>query len=146
MIKNLDEIKLIVRAERPPIWDKVHKYFQVNDAETVYAYGHILYNPADIDIDILLLEHERACANQQISYEGGIEAWWDRYLTDAEFKKDQDFEQFWYQYRKYCSIILNKDKRFKYRWQIAGTFVDMIADKSIGRMEACNLLKTNIHK
>lgn len=135
---------LQVVVEKPPIWDKAHKLFTINDAQTVYTYGHKLYNPANIDIDEFLFEHEKEHEAQQMDYPGGPEAWWDRYFKDQAFREDQEFEGYHAQYWLYCTKTNSRDKRFRYRWQLAGQFCAM-KGVALGRTEVCNFLKHDIH-
>jgi hypothetical protein len=143
---DLEKITMTVKVERPPIWDEIHKHFKINDEMTVYTYENILYNPANGNIDIFLMEHEKACAAQQLSYEGGAKAWWNRYFIDKQFMADAEFEAYWYQYRLFCQHFASIDKRFKYRWLLADGFLRNASDCGMTKTEICNLLKTNIHK
>ena len=143
---DLEAFNLEIKVEKPPVWEEAHKHFKIVDEATVYTYGDILYNPANITIDILLMEHEKTHAAQQKAYEGGPEAWWRRYFEDVEFKNDQDFEAYWNQYRLFCTLVKSIDKRFMYRWKLAGEFTGAIPGKPYGRVQICTMLKTAIHK
>lgn len=62
----------------PPVWEKAHKAFNIDDKSTVYAYGRIIYNPSGVEIPEHVIEHEVTHMRQQES-SGGPEKWWDMY-------------------------------------------------------------------
>lgn len=41
-----------------------------------------------------VIEHEKVHFRQQNEYPGGLAIWWDRYLTDTDFRADQEAEAY----------------------------------------------------
>jgi len=143
---NLDSVVLKISDEKPPIWDEAHKLFTLDDSQTVYTYGDTIYNPGGIGIDIMLLEHEKAHFCEQEAHAGGPAGWWKQYFADDQFRWDQEFEAFWYQYREFCRQEINRDKRFRYRLHLAKQFIAGSNGIDTGVQQVVTLLKSHIHK
>lgn len=60
-------------------WGPQNYYYQAYDW-TIYGVG--VFHPPSPDV----IAHEEIHFRQQDEYPGGVEAWWARYLEDAEFR------------------------------------------------------------
>jgi hypothetical protein len=81
----------------PPNIEAIKAKFDLTGKDPVFAYGDTLYNPAGNRIEEHLMVHEETHERQQ--KEMGVEAWWDKYLVDAEFRVLQELEAYGNQYR-----------------------------------------------
>lgn len=78
----------------PPNIDKIDAALHVRRLrDIVFTYDGKIYAPDNADLPYDLHEHERVHIEQQESY-GGSDAWWDRYLSDVEFRLDQEVEAY----------------------------------------------------
>ena len=74
----------------PPNIESIKLVFPVND-HTVYAYGDIIYSPQGDKLRPDLIYHENVHKEQQA---GDPEAWWGKYLTDVQFRLEQEVEAY----------------------------------------------------
>lgn len=79
----------------PPNIDKIKAAFNV-PPNTVFTYSPHVYSPLSKDLPTHLVIHEQTHLTQQ---HDDPEAWWDRYLQDADFRFDQELEAYRNQYR-----------------------------------------------
>lgn len=64
-------------------------------ADTTFAYGDTIYNPAHLDLAPDLIHHEEVHQKQQGNDPAG---WWLRYLSDTAFRLSQELEAYGEQY------------------------------------------------
>lgn len=77
----------------PPNIDKIDAILHSREREDViYTYGWAIYNPNRILVSEALIAHEYAHAVSQDKFEGGPEAWWDKYLSDADFRYQEELD------------------------------------------------------
>ena len=93
--------------ESPPNIKQIEAVFTVNST-TVFTYGDTLYNPNRCPIDIPIMAHEMQHSLQQGS---DPKAWWDKYLSDPQFRLSQEIIAYGAQYRTMCNYIKNRDDR-----------------------------------
>lgn len=80
----------------PPIFPTLQKKFGVKwDQGIIVTYFPHVYCKTDISPDLVI--HEGVHLTQQ--EEMGVEAWWDRYLSDPHFRLSQELEAYQVQYR-----------------------------------------------
>lgn len=86
----------IKHNEYPPNFDEISKTFSCNFEEknTVFTYGHELYNPTGKAITDHLYIHEQVHEQQQTN----PKKWWKVYLKNAEFRLAQELQAFRAQY------------------------------------------------
>jgi len=62
-----------------------------------FTYDGVLYNPDNGPVNFALMTHEERHARQQLGM--GAEAWWDKYLSDPNFRIEQEIEAYRAQYQ-----------------------------------------------
>ncbi len=107
-----------ISTEKPPVWDEIHKHFEVDDGATIYTYGDTLYNPGRINLWPELLEHETLHTKQQ-EEAGGADKWWQKFFAEPAFRYEQECLAYAKQYAYVCTVNNNRDYRAKYLWQLA---------------------------
>lgn len=114
--------EVTVIQDRPPNFEAIRAVFPLAESEgVVFAYGDRIYNPGGDEIPPALMAHELAhCERQR---EIGVEAWWDRYLTDKQFLYDEE-------------LIAHKAEYHALKKQYAGQghnkkILEFVADKLI---------------
>lgn len=69
----------------------------VNQKDAVFTYGDTIYNPYKGEIQDHLEVHESVHMNQQKKV--GRDEWWSKYLTDRDFRLEQEVEAYRAQYK-----------------------------------------------
>lgn len=110
-----------IKNEKPPakIWDRALRLFSIDTDNVMFSYDGVLYNPANRPVDQFLMIHEATHMKQQEDTEGGCDAWWEKYFTDAPFRAEQEVQAYGAQYRLYCRIRKDRNYRAKYLHAIA---------------------------
>lgn len=97
---------LVIKNTYPPNYEKIVAYLgDVSAHKPVFCYGKSIYNPfgrkmgSDIEI------HEATHARQQGD---NPDAWWDKYLIDADFRLAQEIEAYGEQYALAKRLVRGK--------------------------------------
>lgn len=104
-----------IKNEKPPNWDKIIKFFDVEGKDVVFAYGDTIYCPKGGEVPEHLMVHETVHSKQQGD---DPEGWWDRYIEDKEFRLEQEVQAYATQYT-YIKRL--------YRTKISDGFLDEVA-------------------
>ncbi len=103
--------------EFPPNFTNIEFVFpNLREHKPIFAYGDTIYNPYEIEVGKDLEIHEEVHSKQQGD---DPETWWNKYLTDTEFRLSQEIEAYGTQYafaKKYVNRKLSdwlKDKLAK---------------------------------
>ena len=86
-----------IKTEFPPNYEEILKHLDVSSEDVVFTYGNVIYNPKNLTLADHLVVHERVHAKQQ--KEMGVEAWWQKYFNNPEFRLQQEVEAYGAQYR-----------------------------------------------
>ncbi len=115
--------EMTIVHESPPMLDRIREAGMNPDlATTVFTYGYLLYNPGENRLSADLMAHELTHAKQQTEYAGGPDAWWDRYLTDIDFRIEQELEAYRAQFQFFVSRHRNIRKQAFFLNAIAQDF------------------------
>ena len=137
-----EENKFIqIVVEKPPVWDRAHEVFDIDDSSTVYAYGNKIYNPANIQgIPQHVIEHELVHIRQQEAI-GGAEKWWNLYLTEEIFRINQEIEAYRVQYAFYC--LANRDRNAQARFlnSLGGFMASNMYGAPMSKIEAMKAIR-----
>ena len=104
---------------QPPNLKDIQKAFPaiVGKKGIVYTYGNLIFNPDGGEIDEPLQFHEATHSLQQDGL--GVERWWHCYLTDPGFRLQQEIEAYQNQYRRYCELVKDRNRRAVFLNRIA---------------------------
>lgn len=94
--------------ERPPIYDGATAVFGTIPDSVVFAYGDTIYNPSGQSLSEDIIAHEEIHELQQGENPA---AWWEAYLSDAEFRLDQELAAYRHQYRFMLKNEPDREKR-----------------------------------
>lgn len=122
----------------PPNYDKIKEAFDIENKPVVFCYGKYLYNPSGGIVPPDLIEHESTHCRQQ---NGDPEAWWDRYISDKNFRLAQEVEAYRNQYKYICRISNNRNEIFDFLKQISIDLSSSIYGNITTFTEAMNLIK-----
>jgi hypothetical protein len=79
----------VIIIDRPPNFEQIKVAFpRAENPGVVFAYGDRIYNPSGNVIPPALIAHEEVHLNRQ--RDAGPIYWWDRYLTDSEFRYTEE--------------------------------------------------------
>ena len=67
--------------------------------------------------------------------------WWDKYLSDPQFRLSQEVEAYHVQYKKYCNSQKDRNKQAQYLHSLAVDCSSEIYGTMIGYSDARNLIK-----
>ncbi len=75
----------------PPNFASIHRVFpNASGPGVLFAYAPDIYSMYVTEIPPEMLAHEKVHIERQEAYEGGVEAWWARYLVDAEWRYNEE--------------------------------------------------------
>lgn len=99
----------IVKA-LPPNFQAIKAVFPMAIKPTViFAYGDIIYNPSGKAIPPEIIAHEEVHGKRQL--EMGVELWWERYLTDKQFRYDEELLAHREEYKQHCKLYTSRAHR-----------------------------------
>lgn len=93
----------MIKKEFPPNYRDILDTFGDTLSEAIFCYGEHIYNPHGRNVTPDLEAHEEAHMKQQGD---NPKLWWDRYLTDKDFRLKQEIEAYGTQY----AFVKNKGK------------------------------------
>lgn len=128
--------------EFPPNISDIERFFGSivrTDPYIIFTYGSILYNPHKITVEDHMLVHEQVHEIQQ--KEIGVIEWWNKYLSDVQFRLNQELEAYSVQYKYF---------RSKYKTKISDLLLDNISknlsSSMYGNMLSFHKARTMIRK
>jgi len=105
------------RYQPPVVYEKLVEQFGVSFEDgTCITYGDGIHLHHSQKLSDHLLEHEKVHVIQQHQY--GVEAWWVRYLSDPEFRKQQEGEAYRKQWQYIKSTRKDRNAAFRLKIQI----------------------------
>ena len=129
--------------EKPPVWDAANQLFKLDELNlyTVFTYGDTLYNPSGIAIPADLMVHEQIHMRQQQGNETVAKLWWERYLTDPDWRIQQEIEAYHAQYQYLETTTKDRNKRASYLWRLAAMLAGQMYGRTISHREAMQRIK-----
>ena len=126
----------------PPNIDQIDEVFKVRGTPgVVYTYGDTIYVPDGSVVSPSLKSHEGVHYSRQTNDRGAIEAWWARYLTDAEFRLAEELPAHRAEFRTFCA--LHKDRTLQMRMLHA--IADRLAGPLYGGLISASRARNLIH-
>jgi hypothetical protein len=97
--------KLALVRGTPPIYDEICKVFPVRGKPVLFAWEDRVFAPFGGDFPPHLHAHEHVHCQRQAVFPGGVEAWWRRYLVDADFRLDEEKLGHTAEFMKRCEML-----------------------------------------
>lgn len=133
---------MIIKNEKPPIWDNVCAAFKINPANTLFTFGDIIYNPDGIPhLADHLITHEEVHAKQQTEDGMTPELWWGKFLRDHSFRLEQEARAYGAQYAFICKSVKDRNQRYKILWDLAGILSGPLYANCTSRQGAIRLIQ-----
>lgn len=139
-IESMSIPKIIYSTDKPPVWDALAERFNPEWEHTAVAYGDTIHAkyplPADIEV------HERTHLEQHGFTKEGAKKWWEQYLTDPQFRYEQELEAYRVQYQFLTKTIKDRNELHRRLHTIAGHLASMYG-LEITQSEALKAIKNN---
>jgi hypothetical protein len=131
----------VIKNERPPNYDQIAAVFQLNGRE-IFAYDGVIYAPGKGVITVELLAHETVHFDQQSTE--GVEKWWDKYLSDTEFRLDQELPAHRGEYLVFLSRHKDRNERARYLDLVASRLSSNLYGSIISKKQALCRLRSKV--
>ena len=127
-------------TENPPynIRELCEANFDLRKIKPVWVYGDTLYNPHQMPINKVLLEHEKIHSKQQ----GDKPAeWWHNYFNNDKFRFEQELEAYRHQYHFVKGFVKGRNDLFNFLKLIASDMSGKMYGNMCSLQEAICLIK-----
>lgn len=95
---------------RPPNFERILAVLPgASEPGVIFAYAPDIYAPGCKMLPAELVAHEAAHIARQV--EDGVEAWWDRYLVDTQFRLDEEVIGHRAEYVALCQFAPDREAR-----------------------------------
>ena len=126
--------------EYPPVYDDIIRAGLKPGKDTVFAYGDAIYNPNNVPITPDLEVHEAVHMRQQAN---DVADWWIKYLTDLQFRLEQEIEAYQAQYLFICKVVKDRNRQHKILSKIAEFLSGPLYGGIITHSDAMEIIKQN---
>lgn len=126
---------------RPPLYDEIVAVFPgASGRDVIFAWGDDIYAPSGQRLPPEIIAHEGAHGRRQIDQ--GVEAWWRRYLIDAEFRLDEEVIGHAAELVTLCRRTADRNRHTKHRFEIARKLSGPLYGSIVTAPRALQLLMT----
>ena len=129
-----------VSNTHPPNYEQILLVFpQAANKGVIFTYGNTIYNPTGGPVSDELKAHEAIhCARQG----NDIAGWWDRYLSDPEFRLDEELPAHRAEYRRFLFTHRDREECNAYLLRIS----ERLASPLYGHLVSPNQARRMIAK
>ena len=121
----------------PPNIDRIREDFPYLPHGVILAYDNVIYNPHSGHIPRWLIAHEQTHFKQQGDDPDG---WWENWLTDEQFRFEQELEAHRAEYQEFCKYKSSKTKKLKFLKELATRLSSELYGKIVSRTEAARMI------
>jgi hypothetical protein len=106
----------------PPMFEEIAAVFPAaRGPGAIFTWGDTIYVPGGAHLlTPALRAHEGVHYSRQTNDTPKIEAWWQRYLVDAEFRLAEELPAHRAEYKQFCSTHRDRNLRIQFLHAIAG--------------------------
>lgn len=122
----------------PPNIEKIKKTFQLKGTE-VFTYGDTVYLGKGGSLDFSLIAHEQTHLDQQAKIPA--EEWWDKYLSDKNFRMSQELEAYRKQFKELKKGIKDRERLNQYLIFLAKSLSGPTYGNMCSVLEAMKMIK-----
>lgn len=102
----------------PPNIDLIDPVLKVRKrVGVIFCYGDRIYSPHAGKLNEYLLSHESIHSGQQLAM--GVDAWWERYLSDVAFRYSQELPAHVMEFKRFCELNNDRGARSRYAGEVA---------------------------
>lgn len=114
--------------EFPPNWNAIQIAFPgIAEHRPIFTYGDTIHNPFDRSVPSDIIFHESVHTVQQGDFP---DVWWERYLSDAAFRLDQEIEAYGAQY----AFVLRHIKNGRLNKMALASMAQALSGESYGKL------------
>lgn len=141
-LEDVVGMKLTSVPEKPPNWDAIIAVFPKVQfmPGVLFCYGDKIYNPGRVNIPSYLLAHECVHSLQQRDTIGGVEEWWENYLTYPNWRLSQEAEAHRVEVEEY-NLSSNRVQRRQYIHRVADRLAGPLYGNLTTHRKALTLLR-----
>lgn len=137
-------MKIVVA--RPPNFDEIAAVFPMALRRgVVFTYGQTIYNPSAVEIPRYIVAHEEVHAERQGTDPEEIRTWWSRYLTDADFRVDEETRAHRAEYHALRSTTKDRNSIVRGLDAIAGRLSSPLYGGMLSKAHARALLVAEVY-
>lgn len=141
VLDDVQKIKFDVKRERPPNFEAIEKVFpNAGKFDVLFTYGHVIYNPSNVQLRTPLVAHECTHMLQQDAI-GGPEQWWEFYFSQPEFRLLQELDAYRIEYRQHVALGHPRHERKQYCHSCAERLSGPLYNNMLRRRDAQKLLE-----
>lgn len=114
----------------PTIYKRLHDTFGVDWSRgLIIANGDTIHHK-NVNLPTWKLAHERVHLDQQAEFPSGLDAWWDEYITNPQFRLLQELEAYRAEWKKICEVIDSREQKY----QLLSTAAIALSGPMYGRL------------
>jgi hypothetical protein len=132
-----------IKNELPPNYTEIVQALGTPSPHVIYCYGDTIYNPSGKEITPDFEIHEQVHSKQQGT---APELWWDKYLTDLQFRLNQEIEAYGEQYIFACKLIDEIQGGAKMKKWMLKSMAEALSGKDYGGIISYSQAETAIRK
>ena len=124
-------------VSEPPNIERLKKVFDFEGKKPIFTFGDTIYNPHGTPLADHIIIHEEVHQKQQKD----PNEWWEKYLTDKEFRLSQEVEAYREQYKYAVKYIKDKNTLAKFLHALSADLSSPMYGNIISYQEAKNKIK-----
>lgn len=109
-----------IEIAEPPMIEEIDAAFGCRGQAILYAWGDTIYNPTGFTVPDYLKAHEAVHGQHQ---NGSVEAWWRKYIADAEFRYEQELAAHREEFRVQAAKLRDRNARERLLMRTASRLV-----------------------
>ena len=134
-----------VSNKKPPQWilDAVKEQFNVEwESSVIFTYGDLITTSTGVMSEDLM-HHEPIHTKQQEKF-GGADKWWREYLSNPQFRFEQELECYINQYKWVKNNIKNRQESFALLMHYAESLSGDMYGSVISKTEALQKIQSGV--
>lgn len=128
-----------IKGLPPNFSDIVAVFPMARGNNVIFAYAPNIYTPSGIPLTHELIVHEQTHIDRQLTM--GVKAWWDKYLSDKDFRWVEELLAHRAEYRELCSVLSVQAKRDKALKHVARKLASGLYNNMVTPKRAMEMLK-----
>ena len=128
----------MIKHEKPPVWDKLVKAFNVEWGTICVAYDKDIYCGDKANLSYDVITHESVHLARQ---EKNPEEWWENYMKSKEFRFTEELIAYHTQYEYLSGTVKDRNKLAMFLWKLAKDLSGEMYGNMVSHSEAMRLIK-----
>src|SRR3990167_3178814 len=133
---NPEDIKVI--KEQSPFLFRIVSAGMHPQPDTLFPCSPVIYNPSGLPIPQDIMIHEVVHIAQQGNNPTG---WWQKYITDKDFRLSQELEANREQYKFVCKVLKDRNQRARALIKIANNLAGEVYGNLLTTNKAIELIR-----